>query len=212
MAAERTNIYVDGFNLYFRLLKHNPPLKWLNLVDLFRLVLPTNDIRRVRYFIAPVNAWPEDPDQPVRQQAYLRALRTLPEMSIHYGNFRLRRKRLRLANPPLVGAKTALVLHSEEKASDVNLASWLLMDAFRDDFDVAVVVSDDSDLLTPVQMVTNDLGKKVGILNPQQKGACQLQAAATFVRRLRVGPLLRCQFPDELTDANGTFHRPPSWV
>ncbi|HUZ90056.1 MAG TPA: NYN domain-containing protein [Candidatus Acidoferrales bacterium] len=212
MAGERTNVYVDGFNLYYRLLKDNPARKWTNLVELFRLVLPSNDIRRVRYFIALVNAWPEDPGQPVRQQTYLRALDTLDEVSIHYGNFRPRTKRLRLANPRPKGPKTALVTYSEEKGSDVNLGSWLLLDAARNDFDVAVVVSDDSDLLTPVRMVTTDLHKKVGILNPQQKGACQLREAATFVRRLRAGPLAGCQFPDEMTDVNGTFHRPPSWA
>lgn len=27
----RTNVYIDGFNLYYRLLKDNPSLKWLDL-------------------------------------------------------------------------------------------------------------------------------------------------------------------------------------
>jgi hypothetical protein len=212
MPGERTNVYVDGFNLYYCLLKKNPAAKWLNLADLFRRVLPSNDIHRIRYFTALVNAWPADPDQPVRQQTYLRALRTLPEISVHLGTYRLRKKRLYLTNPPLNGPKTAEVLYSEEKGSDVNLASWLLMDAFANDFEVAVVVSDDSDLYEPVRMVTQQLGKKVGILNPQQQGACQLQSAATFVRRLRLGVAAASQFPPTLTDANGTFTRPPTWI
>jgi hypothetical protein len=212
MPGERTNVYVDGFNLYYCLLKKNPPAKWLDLTALFKLVLPANDIRRIRYFTALVNAWPADHDQPIRQQTYLRALRTLPEISIHYGTYRLRKKRLYLANPPPNGPKTAEVLNSEEKGSDVNLASWLLMDAFTNDYEVAIVVSDDSDLYAPVQMVTTQLGKKVGILNPQQKGACQLQSAATFVRQLRLGPATASQFSQTLNDANGTFTRPASWV
>ncbi|MGH7777701.1 MAG: NYN domain-containing protein [Candidatus Dormibacterales bacterium] len=152
-------VYVGGLNLYYLLPKKRPAFKWLDLVKLSHLVLPSNDIHRVRYFTAMVNAWPEDPDQPVRQQTYLRALATLPQISIHYGSFRPRRRRMRLAKPHQGGAKTVEVAYTEEKASDVNLGAWLLLDAFQDDFEVAVVVSDDSDLITPVRMVTHELQK-----------------------------------------------------
>lgn len=42
----------------------------------------------------------------------------------------------------------------EEKGSDVNLAVHLLNDAWKDLFDVGVVVSNDTDLVTPIRMVT----------------------------------------------------------
>ncbi|EUA68538.1 hypothetical protein I541_5545 [Mycobacteroides abscessus] len=49
-------------------------------------------INRIRYFTAKVTPTPNDPDIGNRQQVYLRALRTLPSVSIHEGHF-LRHKR-----------------------------------------------------------------------------------------------------------------------
>lgn len=72
-----TNIYADGFNLFYGALR-NSPYRWLNLKSLCRLLLPRNVIGQVKYFTAFVSARPSDPHQPVRQQLYLRALATLP--------------------------------------------------------------------------------------------------------------------------------------
>jgi NYN domain len=48
----------------------------------------------------------------------------------------------------------------------VNLATYLLVDAFRDDAQAFVVVSNDSDLTEPIRIVRHELGKVVGLLNP----------------------------------------------
>ena len=75
----RTTIYVDGFNFYYRALKGTPH-KWLNLDTLFHLLLrPPHAITAIKYFTARVSARPNDPGQPVRQDMYLRALRTVPD-------------------------------------------------------------------------------------------------------------------------------------
>lgn len=82
MRMQRTTIYVDGFNLYYRAVR-NTPHKWLNLMALFRDVLrPTNSITKIRYFTAMVSG-KTDPGMPERQQAYLRALATIPELEVH---------------------------------------------------------------------------------------------------------------------------------
>jgi len=73
----KTYVYVDGFNLYYGALK-GTPYRWLDLAELCRLMLPPNDVQRIRYYTARVGVRAGDPDQPVRQQAYLRALGTLP--------------------------------------------------------------------------------------------------------------------------------------
>lgn len=58
----KTNIYVDGFNLYYGALK-STPYKWLNIVELCHQLLPKSQIHRIKYFTAHVNARPNDPDQ-----------------------------------------------------------------------------------------------------------------------------------------------------
>jgi hypothetical protein len=75
-----TNIYIDGFNLYYGALRKTP-YRWLNLEALCQLLLRKNTIAQIKYFTALVSARLSDPDQPVRQQLYLRALGTLPKVS-----------------------------------------------------------------------------------------------------------------------------------
>jgi len=82
----RTRVYVDGYNLYYACFKGTPH-KWLNVLALVRDQLPRNAIDKLRYFTAHVSARPHDPDQPTRQQMYLRALASLPEVEIHLGHF-----------------------------------------------------------------------------------------------------------------------------
>ena len=82
----KTIVYIDGFNLYYGAVK-GTPYKWLNLLALCKFLLPKNEIIRIKYFTALVTARPNDPDQPNRQQLYLRALRTIPGLEIIYGHF-----------------------------------------------------------------------------------------------------------------------------
>lgn len=56
---------------------------------------------------------------------------------------------------------------TDEKGTDVNLAAHLLHDGFKNLFDLAVIVSNDSDLREPVRMVKEVLKRPIGILNPQ---------------------------------------------
>ena len=76
-AELRTCVYVDGFNLYYRALR-GTSYKWLNLHLLCeQLLSPDNRIVQIRYFTAPVTG-KQDPDAPIRQQQYLRALPKIP--------------------------------------------------------------------------------------------------------------------------------------
>ena len=148
----KTNVYVDGFNLYYGCVK-GTPYRWLDRAQLCRVLLPLNRIHRIHYFTALVQPRSDDPQQPERQQTYLRALRTIPNLSIHYGHFRSHVTSLPLSQPPAEGPRVVEVVRTEEKGSDVNLATALLVDGFTHDFDEAVVVSNDSDLLAPIRVL-----------------------------------------------------------
>lgn len=207
---KRTNVYVDGFNLYYGCLKCTP-YKWLDLSKLCGVLLKGNAINRIRYFTARVRPRPDDPDQQQRQQAYIRALETIPNLSVHYGHFLAHPVRMPLANPGASGPKTVEVMKTEEKGSDVNLATHLLYDGFRGDYEVAVVVSNDSDLLEPIRVVKRELGLTVGILNPQKRPSRVLAQEADFLKQIRAGALKVSQFPSSLKDAHGTVTRPKEW-
>ena len=206
----KTNVYVDGFNLYYGV--RDTPHKWLDLFALCCRVLPRNEIHRIRYFTARVHGTPGDPQKPQRQATYIRALQTIPNLSVHYGQFLSHPVRMALANPPPKGPQTVEVIRTDEKGSDVNLATWLLVDGFDRDYEVAAVMSNDSDLVEPIRIVKERLGLPVGVINPQKHHTSwELMKTASFCRRIRLGALAASQFAVTLTDANGTFSKPGKW-
>ena len=217
----RTIVYVDGFNLYFRLLEKRPSLKWLNVKTLAETLLnPANRIVGVKYYTARVSGR-IDPMAPARQQVYLDALASVPEISIHMGTFLLSEKFAGLVKPPEFRPRLQIpqpwpdvvkVVKVEEKGSDVNLASHLLLDAFQDNYDVAAILSNDSDLVEPVRIVTQVLGKPVGLLSPVSNPTLELRRVASFIRRVSVSDLGRSQFQNPVIRADGSqVDKPVSW-
>ena len=57
-----TNVYVDGFNLYYRALK-DTPFRWLDLRKLAEALFPKDAINRVCYFTARLDVRPDNPGQ-----------------------------------------------------------------------------------------------------------------------------------------------------
>lgn len=208
-----TNVYIDGFNLYYGAVK-GTPYKWLDLEALCGRLLPQNRIKRIRYFTARISARPSDLQGPARQEAYLRAIQTRPSVSVHLGHFLTKPTRMALAQPPANGPKTVEVIKTEEKGSDVNLATHLLVDAFRRDAEAFVVISNDSDLTEPIRVVRHDLGYVVGIINPQDPGKrsrALLSCQPSFFKQIREGALKSSQLPVQLTDGVGTITKPVGW-
>ena len=116
-----------------------------------------------------------------------------------------------LAAPPTVGPRTVEVIKTEEKGSDVNLATYLLVDAFRDDAEAFAVVSNDPDLIEPIRIVRHELGKVVGLLNPQAVASQRLLTCRpTFAKQIRSGVLGASQFPRQVVDSTGSVIRKPA--
>ena len=207
----KTIVYMDGFNLYYGAVK-GTPYKWLNVMTLCRLLLPKNQIAQIKYFTAPVTARPNDPDQANRQQLFFRALQTIPELEIIFGHFLSHEVMMPLAHPAPGGPKYVRVIKTEEKGSDVNIAAHMVNDGHKGLYQVAILVSNDSDLVEPVKIVRNELKLPIGVLNPFINSASyDLRKHATFVKPIRPGALSASQFPPTLQDSSGTFYKPPSW-
>ncbi|MCY3933682.1 MAG: NYN domain-containing protein [Acidobacteria bacterium] len=255
----RTSVYIDGLNLYYGALK-GTPFKWLDPIKLSAAVLPRRcAVDRVLYFSAHVSGV-VDRGAPARQQVYLNALRTLPQVEVHFGSFLAKTFWRPLVNLPVAGRRIATPMpvtlaagdhtvsgptpqtlpvghyparpsgkkkrpkataplpdalvaefHSvEEKGSDVNLASHLLNDAWKGLFDAAAVVSNDTDLVTPIRMVTAERGKPVFIVCPGRwHAAPKLRQAASHVRHVRKAMLAAAQFPSTLPGTGIT--KPSGW-
>ncbi len=174
---------------------------------------PGDNLLAIKYYTALIKPRPNDPGAPIRQQVYLRALRTLPNLSIYLGHFLSHTVKMPLASSIRPGATLQYVdvLKTEEKGSDVNLATHLLHDAHKGNFTLAVVVSNDSDLVEPIRIVRSELSKRVGLFNPRKYPSVELSNNVDFVKNIRKGALKICQFPSNLKDSQGEFHKPPEW-
>lgn len=201
-------VYVDGFNLYYGALKRTP-YKWLDLGKLCALMLPDDRIIAIKYYTARISARPGNPTAPNDQQIYLRALRTVPNLTITYGHFLTHSVSMTLTGVQPI--KRVWVDKTEEKGSDVNLASHLVRDGHHNAFQVAALITNDSDLAEPVRIVRDELHLPVGILNPHQHHSAELKRVATFLKRIRQSDLVASQFAEALTDSKGAFHKPSSW-
>jgi len=135
-------------------------------------------------------------------------LKTISNLEIIEGVFLSHKVSMKLAHED----GYALVIKNEEKGTDVNIASHLIHDANRALFEKAVVISNDSDLVTPIKIVTKEIGLPVTIVSPFDRNNIQLKAVATDVKHLRKGLLKVSQFSERLTDATGEFSIPDKWI
>lgn len=145
-----------------------------------------------------------DLDKPIRQQIYLRALRTIPKLEIIEGHFLSHEVMMKNAT----GSGFTKVIKTEEKGTDVNIVTHLINDAHKKAFDIAVVISNDSDLLEPIKIVVDELLLSVIVVSPVSKNNSQLRSTTSSARNIRAGVLGVSQFPPEITDSVGKFTKP----
>lgn len=206
----RARVYIDGFNVYYRLLRSSE-YKWTDFRKLSeQLLKPDDTIDLIRYFTADVSERAGDEEAPIRQRTYFRALKTVDGFEIFKGKFLAKR-----ITRPLVGQDKRYVdVHdTEEKGSDVNLATYLLRDAFMDEFDVALVLSQDTDLIEPLRVVKSELGKTVilGWMDKSNPGKKHKQVS-TAIRHVSKSMLAKSQFPNPVIGRGGLkIQRPDSW-
>jgi NYN domain len=150
--------YIDGFNLYFGIryeaikrgtLELPDPrwyrYMWLDLVALSNHMLnPFQYLVATKYFTAPIIANVGN-DKQLRQNTYLDALRTLPNLEIILGRFEPNRNECDHCQH--------VAYHPQEKKTDVNIATTLIIDALDDKFDTAIIVTGDSDIAPALEVV-----------------------------------------------------------
>jgi uncharacterized LabA/DUF88 family protein len=200
-------VYIDGFNLYYGAVK-GTEYKWLDLEKMITTLLgQQHELVQIKYFSAIVSGRSRGDRSPINQQIYLRALESNPLIEVHLGHFLTHTVPMRLAD----NSRTVLVKKTEEKGSDVNLATHMLVDGFRDKYDCAVMITNDSDLAEPFRVVRDELNKRVGVICPHKRVSQQLAKYAQFTKKIRAGLLSVSQLPDQVHDAKGVINKPPNW-
>ena len=178
-----------------------------------QLLLPKNQVFKIRYFTALVNSRPRDPDQPLRQQIYSEGIKTIPNLEIILGHFLSHEISMPLANCPPGQQQYVKVIKTEEKGSDVNIATHLLHDGYKGAYEVAVVISNDFDL---VEAIKNRPQRSKKGCNCSQSIQRYSQPGIKSVCHFRETDPARspgCQSNSQvqLKDQNGSFYKPPKW-
>lgn len=210
-------VYVDGFNLFRRALQGRDDRKWLDLEVLCARLLSGFDVGQIRYFTARVrHVERNDPRAPRNQETYLRALGTLPSVSLHFGTFRADKRWMALSPLELDAdgvPRRARVRKIEEKGSDVSLAAHMVSDALRGVADAYFLLSNDSDFVEALRIVRHRAGAEIGLIVPTESSpaGALLDVRPQYVRHVRAADIRSSQFPSRLHDDVGGFGMPSAW-
>jgi|ERR1039458_3849451 uncharacterized LabA/DUF88 family protein len=201
---ERVAVYIDGYNLYFGLCDSKwRKYLWLDLPALASSLLkPGQRLVAVKYFTARVGK----PEGSVRRQGkYLDALTARGGLKIIEGNF--------IYNPEECDDCHRVWLRREEKQTDVGIAVHMLCDAEDDCYDVAILISGDSDQIPAVSEITRrHPGRKVVVASPPMRVSKDLnsKAHAWFVMGEQL--FADAQLPDCVQGKDGyALYRPVEW-
>lgn len=217
----RFNAYVDGFNLYYAIKNlGNQSLKWVDIRRLCECFVPSGDsLGDVYHFTAYLDRVPPgavlDPNYPKHQarsfsrhkeyESALRAVGVKPVIA-HY----------KWRDAHCTKCRQTY-LRPEEKQTDVNIGVHLVKHAAKGEYDVALLVSADSDLVPAVKCVRSDFQRRIRIVAPPGRlGMCSQLYRATGEKwrgEISREQVEARQLPDYVTDAKGRLvaTRPGKW-
>ena len=147
MEKKRVIVYVDGFNFYYGL-KKNPAWKkyyWLDLVKFFEMFMkPDQELIAVKYF----SARPDDEGKSRNQNAMFQANKENSKFQLILGKY---------LQKEIKCFKCGYTIKThEEKESDVRIATQIVSDVYRNNCDISIVVSADSDMVPAVEIAIEE--------------------------------------------------------
>lgn len=196
--------FFDGFNLYhaFDSVPRYHPYKWISLTALAKCYLRSADrLAGINYFTT-LATW--DAAKAARHRLFIKAQEN-EGVEVVYGAFKRKDRKC--------PACKAVFKSHEEKETDVNIALRLFQLAIRDNYDRAIIVSGDTDLLPAIKAVQATFpGKQIGVLIPIGRASEDLKKQADFHHKMKEAHLQAARYPDSLTLSDGAIlHCPPAW-
>lgn len=209
----RVTFFVDGFNLYHSI-DGNPRLrkyKWLDLNALCRANLRKSEETVSILYFTSLAVW--DQSKVTRHETYIKAL-TATGVETVYGRFKKTDKVASIPNPTGLGYQRIPYKSWEEKETDVNIAIGILEGAFLDQFDTAVLVTGDGDIVPAIRAVRRLCPtKQIRMLFPVGRASEELKLIAHSYSKIKESHLQTCQLPREVTLSDGyVVCRPDEWV
>lgn len=199
----RVIAYVDGFNLYFGIIDSGHiHSKWLNVKSLIQSFLSQDqELIEVKYFTSMVS---NDSPKEMRQRKYISALESVG-VRIFRGKYE--QKQVYCNNCSNTWWRT------NEKMTDVNIATQLIMDAVENKFDVAILISGDSDLVPAISIVNEKYSPKyVTVFFPPGRENISVKNVASGSFIIGRKKIKDHQFPEMNKLENGyKISKPDTW-
>lgn len=202
---QRVIVYIDGYNLYYGMRSvFGERYKWLDLQALSESFLkPGMELITVKYFTAITK---KTTGSKQRQEVYLKALKAhCDKLEFYYGRFLSKNKTCRNCG----------VTHPsfEEKKTDVNIACQILNDTHADSYDCCYIVSGDSDLVPPLQIIKeNHPDKHTIVAHPPRRKSTELCQIANGWFAINKGKIRSNQLPEKVVTQHGNeLTRPAEW-
>lgn len=197
---------VDGFNLYHSIAERvatEPRFqsyKWLDLNALIKTYYPKG-VQKILYFTS-LTLW--DGVKVERHRTLIKAMESTGIETI-YGKFKDKDRTC-----PRCGKRYK---SREEKQTDVGIALMLFRLAYEKNFDMAVLLTGDSDQLPTIKQVHQCFpGFRVEVLLPIGREALELKTEADYYGRIRERVIKKCRFQETLTLTDGTNLKcPDAW-
>ena len=217
----RTIAYIDGYNLYYGLLRKSQ-YKWLDVYALFRdqVLNQSSDLVEVRYYTAPMlGKMSDDLESPIRQRRYLQALRKMHPIGLTLIEGRIVAstpfQRLIRPIPEAPHLQKVQVLDFNEKKTDVNIASDMINGAWLKTYDQAVLCSNDSALEGALRSIKEHHPHiRIGLIAPisgddPRKISSDLARFSDWKKVLSTTLLSRSQLPDRIPSSH--LSKPAAW-
>jgi uncharacterized LabA/DUF88 family protein len=202
--AEQVIAYVDGFNFYFGLREKGwQKYYWVNPWLVCKHLLRAKQIlSQVKYFTSRIRG---NEEKVSRQDAFLRAIRTEPAITVKYGRYGRRKYTCESCN--YEGTLSA------EKMTDVRIACEVVNDAHRDIFKTALLVSGDRDLVPIAELINQRfLDKRVLVAFPPMRTCADYNGKAGILH-ITERILQMSLFPNEISLPNGSkIIKPTQWA
>ena len=201
---ERIIVYVDGFNLYFGIIEAGfINCKWLNINNLVNnLLRPNQELIEIKYFTSRVS---NNPDKQKRQTTYIEALESVG-IKIYYGHYQSDAIECRQCGN--------IWPTYHEKMTDVNIATQILIDAYQDKYDMAMLLSGDSDLVPPIKAIHGLFkNKRVFVAFPPKRHNSSVALVAKGSIIIGRKKLVDSQFDNEVPKKDGfILRKPKEWL
>ena len=160
------------------------------------------EVVAIKYFTAQIKTYPFDLRKVQRQQFYLRAVQLLPRVKIIEGFYTKHKIRMPFYKEPCLSCDKsdgmAAVVKLEEKRSDVNIATEMLLDATSGAADAFMLISGDSDLAGPVAAIRYQVKRPVAVYNPHNGASDELRKFASLYKNIPRDLPSRCQLPESI--------------